>query len=54
MVIVQDEQYGLTVDLSSAVGSEDGYLPNLKDLVMVTGHLVVKKVSRVTQLQFDR
>ena len=45
LVIIQDEKRVLTVDLRSAVGSEDGYLPNLKDLVMITGHLVVKTVS---------
>lgn len=52
-IIIQDEHYGLTVDLSSAIGSEEGYLPKLKDLVMITGLLIIKNASHQTHYGFS-
>lgn len=36
---------GVSVDLGSAIGEDDAYLPSLKDLVMVTGMLSTSDVS---------
>lgn len=44
-VLIEDEELAVSVDLSNVVGMEEGYLPALKDLVMVTGELCLSDVS---------